>query len=332
LRSALTVATDAGDLVLGGSPEETVSDLVSDYCRAIEAGDEAIMLAPRRAEVRMLNDLAREQLVVDGRIRGPSIDVGGRPFASGDRVVLRRNASDLAVQNGTRGVVASVDAQSQALTIELQDGSLRRLPSRYLHLRTRRGGPAVEHGFALTAHLAQGMTTDRAFVLGSEAVYREWGYVAWSRARLGTRFYAVEPELSEEHHTGAPVEVDRFEELVRRLDRSEAQRVASDALPGAASERRAGAGKHGRITYLEQALGERPDSFRRRRRWDRAARRIERYRARHGITDSTNPLGPEPTERAEQIAWRRAHGDLARSQLELGRRAASDRRSRAVEL
>ena len=56
----------------------------------------------------------------------------------------------------------------------------------------------------MTAHLAQGMTTDRTFVLGSETVYREWGYTAWSRSRLGTRFYAVEPEISDEHHTAAP--------------------------------------------------------------------------------------------------------------------------------
>ena len=30
----------------------------------------------------------------------------------------------------------------------------------------------------LTAHRAQGATVDRAFVLGSDELYREWGYTA----------------------------------------------------------------------------------------------------------------------------------------------------------
>lgn len=38
-------------------------------------------------------------------------------------------------------------------------------------------------------------------MLGSDAAYREWGYVAWSRAREQTRFYICAPE-ADEHHTG----------------------------------------------------------------------------------------------------------------------------------
>ena len=55
----------------------------------------------------------------------------------------------------------------------------------------------------MTARVAQGITVDRAFILGSETVYREWDYVAFSHARHRTRFYVVEPEISEEHHTAA---------------------------------------------------------------------------------------------------------------------------------
>jgi hypothetical protein len=142
-------------------------------------------------------------------------------------------------------------------------------------------------------------------------VYREWGYTAWSRARERTRFYAVEPEISDEHHTAAPVDVDRFEELSRRLDRSEAQRLGLDALPEALADRRAAAGKHTSVTYLDRALGQRPDAIRDRRRWDRAARRIERYRSRHGITDSGDALGPQPAAPLERIAWRRTEHAIA---------------------
>jgi conjugative relaxase-like TrwC/TraI family protein len=329
IRSALTIATDAGDLVLAASPEEAVSGLVADYTAAVERGEDAIMLAPRRAEVRHLNELARQSLLLEGRITGPGLSAAGRDFAVGDRIVLRLNAPDLRVENGTRGTVTAVDTDAEALTIALADGSTRQLPSRYVHLPTRRGGASIEHGYALTTHLAQGMTTDRTFVLGSETVYREWGYTAWSRSRLGTRFYAVEPELSDEHHTAAPVDVDRFEELVRRLDRSEAQRMALDSLPDDAADRRAAASKHATVVYLDQALGSRPETFRKRQRWDRAARQIERYRARHAITDPYEALGPQPQDRLERLAWRRAERTLGRHQLYLG--ALPQRAAREIE-
>lgn len=328
LRDALTIAVQGGDLILDGTPEQAHRRLVSDYCDALGHGEDAIMLAPRRAEVRLLNVLARQRLVDAGNVEGSALDIGGQPFARGDRVVLRRNDRRLDVQNGTRAAVVGADPAVNTLTIELQDGSRRLLPSRYLHLRTRRGGASVEHGYALTAHLAQGMTTDRAFVLGSETVYREWGYVAWSRARRGTRFYAVEPELLDEHHTAAPQAVDRFDEVARRLDRSEAQKTASEDL----AAQRVAAGKHGCVIHLEHALGPRPETFRRRRRWDRAARRIERYRGRHAITDAGSALGPEPTDRRAKVAWRKAQRDLDRSMVERAHSSARERGGRSLGL
>ena len=331
LRSALTIAIDAGDLLLEASPEDAVARLVGDYVASVQHGDDALMLAPRRSEVRHLNELARQALETTGQITGPALEVAGQRFAAGDRVVLRLNAPELGVENGTRGVIHTVDVEGQALTVTLLDGSSRRLPSRYVHLPTRRGGASVQHGYALTAHLAQGMTTDRAFVLGSETVHREWGYTAWSRSRLGTRFYAVEPEIPDEHHTAAVVNVDRFEELVRRLDRSEAQHVAIDSLPQVA-DRRAGAAKHGTVHYLENTLGPRPDAFRKRRRWDRAARQVERFRTAHGITDPAIALGAEPADRMQRLAWRRTHRALVRHQIHLGVTTPDDRSGHAIEL
>ena len=49
----------------------------------------------------------------------------------------------------------------------------------------------LEHGYASTAHRAQGATVDRAFVLGSDELYREWGYTALSRHRDAARFYVT---------------------------------------------------------------------------------------------------------------------------------------------
>ena len=301
LAEALTLAIESGDLVLAETPEAAHGALVGDYVAAVLREEDAIMLAPRRAEVRRLNALARGELMRTGRVSHGGIQIDERAFAVGDRVLLRRNDRGLDVQNGLRGLVAGVDEATGALTLRLADGTRRVLPSRYVHSRTRAGTPAVEHGYALTAHLAQGITVDRAFVLGSETVYREWGYVAWSRARKGTRFYAVDAELDDEHHTAADPPADRFSATVRWLERSEAQAVASESVPAAAL-----AARHARVTYLERALGPRPERLRERRRWDRAARRVERFRQAHGIEDTSLPLGSEPAELAARVEWRKA--------------------------
>ena len=42
---------------------------------------------------------------------------------------------------------------------------------------------------AITAHKAQGLTVDRAFVLATRGVSREWGYAALSRARARADLY-----------------------------------------------------------------------------------------------------------------------------------------------
>jgi conjugative relaxase-like TrwC/TraI family protein len=319
LDEALTVATEAGELVLDLTPEETFARMVTDYCSSLDAGDDAVMLAPRRAEVRHLNDLAREVLSQRGQLGGSSMTVGDHTFAVGDLVVLRLNDRGLNVQNGTRGRVVEVDADAMVMRIALPDGTSRELPSRYLNLRSRSGVPAVQHGYAMTAHLAQGMTTDRTFVLGSETVYREWGYVAWSRARHGTRFYVVEAEVSDEHHTAAAPSDDRFAETLRRLSRSEAQECGIHSRKPQSEEiARASAAKHNRVGYLETALGPRPDTFRRRRRWDRAVRRVERFRSRNAVADAHEALGPRPDERMGAVEWDRAQRYLTKARLGLG--------------
>ena len=73
------------------------------------------------------------------------------------------------------------------------------MPAAYLH------AGHLAHGYAITGHKAQGMTSDHAFVLGSDTIYREWGYVSMSRGRGINRLYAVADGLDvDETHEPSP--------------------------------------------------------------------------------------------------------------------------------
>jgi len=69
--------------------------------------------------------------------------------------------------------VIAVDGTARTLTVALAPGRAVRLPASYLWSRTLRGEPTLLHGHAATAHVVQGMTTGRPFVLGSDTSYRE---------------------------------------------------------------------------------------------------------------------------------------------------------------
>jgi conjugative relaxase-like TrwC/TraI family protein len=157
--------------------------VIEDHARLEAGGLDTVILARRRDEVAALNELAHDRSVAEGRVRGPALTVGDKEYQVGDRVICLANERSGAVSNGTRGVVTAVDVERQTLTLERPD-------KRQLTLDTTHYD-AIDRGYALTVHKAQGMTADIALVVGSEGATREWAYTAMSRATLATHYYEV---------------------------------------------------------------------------------------------------------------------------------------------
>jgi ATP-dependent exoDNAse (exonuclease V) alpha subunit len=196
--------------------------LVADWWAA-GAPERSVMLAYRRDDVAELNRRARERMVEAGRVSGSELVLDGRPFAAGDRVLLRRNDRRLGVANGDRAVVVAVDADRRSLAVSVGERDVV-LPRAYLEAGRR---TPLQHGYAMTGHAAQGLTTDRAFVLATGEASREWLYMALSRGRLENRVYgAAVPERERDEF--APSEPKTAAEAVLELAarRSAAQRMA----------------------------------------------------------------------------------------------------------
>jgi Ti-type conjugative transfer relaxase TraA len=223
-----------GRLVPCRSVHEQTRTLVSDwYVAAREHGmEQTVMLAGRRDEVADLNHLARTTRVAAGELDDlTALTVNGRGFAQGDRVLALRNRPvDRADQdgrhllrNGNRATVVEVDHQAVELTVQLDNGPTVRLPAGYL------ADGHVDHGYAMTIHKAQGMTTGQTFVLASPDLARELGYVAASRHTNEARFYVNVPD-PDERAPGEPALEDRdlYSMFERRLGTERAKHLALD--------------------------------------------------------------------------------------------------------
>jgi conjugative relaxase-like TrwC/TraI family protein len=244
---------DHGRLVARPTSDQLRETLVDDWWEAArrpDAGD-AIMIAHRRTDVAELNALARERMHRDGRLGEEELVTETRAFAVGDRVIARRNDRRAGVVNGTRGEVVGIDTEHGTASLLLPDHSTREIDSSYLD------DGWLDHAYALTAHAAQGATVDRSFVLGSDELYREWGYTALSRHRDQARFYVVSPGSVERALPGLEPHQDAMaEDVVAMLSPSRRKELALDLLDraGPTAAERAVREAHAEIARAEDRI------------------------------------------------------------------------------
>ena len=143
---------------------ERRAEVVAEHARLEDRGVDAVILAQRRDEVTALNELARDSAVAAERVQGPALTVDGKEYQAGDRVLCLTNDRANGVSNGARATVISVDVERQTLTLERGD-------HRQVVIDTTRYD-AIDRGYAMTVHKAQGMTAEVALVVGSDGATR----------------------------------------------------------------------------------------------------------------------------------------------------------------
>jgi conjugative relaxase-like TrwC/TraI family protein len=226
-RDYLAYAEKLERLVVSESPVTTRAHLLADWWE--HARDDLpgnVMLALRRRDVTDLNQLARSLMEIDGRLGKERLTIPGREFAVGDRVVCLRNSDLLGVKNGTTGTVERIVLDQRALVVATDRGPTVELSRRYLETDN------VRHAYALTGHAAQGLTVERAFVLGAgDARLQEWGYVALSRARAQTRLYVTGNPRERDSHFHDLDDRDPLTRFGRALEESAVESLAVDQRP-----------------------------------------------------------------------------------------------------
>jgi ATP-dependent exoDNAse (exonuclease V) alpha subunit len=136
-------------------------------------------------------------------LAGPELRVGEVAFARSDRVVVKRNDARVGVTNGERGVVVAVDLEQQRLAVRLGHDVVT-LDHGFLANPTRHGDSPLTHGYAITCHVAQGVTVDQAFVLADDSLTSELGYTAMSRGQHRNDLYLADRRTSRARSTRPP--------------------------------------------------------------------------------------------------------------------------------
>jgi conjugative relaxase-like TrwC/TraI family protein len=224
--------TEAGRVHIGRERLDTMMAMVDAWWKDTRSHDiESVrMLAGRRSDIEMLNQLARSRAETEGLLTGPPLETRmGLRLQAGDRIVVKTNwytHNDL--RNGQTGTVTAVDLGTGGLSFRRDhDGVEVVLPKRYV-------AQSVDYGYAQTIHTAQGHTYEQAHVYVDQAMTAEHGYTGLSRARGETHIWTADGPgpLGDCIHAHYPPAVeDRTGTLVRQFSRSGARHTASDHYP-----------------------------------------------------------------------------------------------------
>ncbi|RVH83312.1 Ti-type conjugative transfer relaxase TraA [Sinorhizobium meliloti] len=192
--SAALAAYEQRDMVrTGWTRDDAITTLIADWDRDYDPAKSSLILAHRRRDVRMLNEMARDKLVERGLIeKGHAFktEEGSRQFAVGDQIVFLKNEGSIGVKNGMLARV--VEAQPGRLVAEIGSGD----DCRQVVVE-QRFYANVDHGYATTVHKSQGATVDRVKVLASSTLDRHLAYVAMTRHREAAELYVGLEEFAQ---------------------------------------------------------------------------------------------------------------------------------------
>ncbi len=217
-------ADQAGRIETFEEPDAAREQALAEWTTAAaEVGPAQAVMIARENELRdELNHAARELRKEQGAL-GEERDYGPVQLAVGDRVICRRNDRGVDVDNGMRGTVRHLDANT--VTIDTDGGLVRKLPAAYVQEH-------VEHAYSLTGHGMQGGTVQTAIVVASPRdLSAGWSYTALSRARGETRLLVYEESLERERSGFAPpdeTEKATREELLARTEQRMSERDDED--------------------------------------------------------------------------------------------------------
>lgn len=192
----------------GGEEEAMIDAAYNAWRTDTQAGRISVLIAESSQTVTTLNNRARHDSILDGTLRSlKEVELNDGSLAGvGDVVITRRNDRRLQgagtwVRNGDRWKITKV-RDDGSVTIRpawRRYGGAITLPAAYV-------SEFVDLGYAVTAHRAQGITTDTAHTVATSRSTRENFYVSMTRGRHANHAYVAVDQPDEVHDQAHPSE------------------------------------------------------------------------------------------------------------------------------
>jgi len=192
--------------------------------------EQAVIICRDNQRRERLNELARAHLREQEQL-GETVQIHGREWGVGERVIARRNDRGRDLDNGMRATITAIDQDRDRLIVQVDAGGPRELDAHYIDRH-------VQHAYALTGHGMQGGTVQWVAVIGQpEDFSRNWSYTALSRAREPMQIFVIdEPtRLQDQRAEIAPAagneeHLDPLERLARRMRDRDDEDLALEQL------------------------------------------------------------------------------------------------------
>ncbi|WP_156198659.1 MobF family relaxase [Actinotalea caeni] len=209
LRHGRTEAIDTyaeHDRVTGGDTEAMIDAAYTAWRNDTLNGASTVLIADSNDSVHALNQRARADLILDGTVdaRREVALQGDARAGVGDTIITRKNDRRLRtprgwVRNGDRWTVIDIRDDGSLTARRANSRGTVILPAGYV-------SDHVDLGYAVTAHRAQGITTDTSHVLVDSSTTRENLYVAMTRGRHANLVYVATDRPDDNHTTPHPAD------------------------------------------------------------------------------------------------------------------------------
>lgn len=187
-----------------GDPIAMATDALASYRADIGAGKDTLLICDTTEIADALNQRLHTEAI--GAHADTVTAARGHRIGVGDLIITRRNnptielrntkdpaAQETPVRNGHRWRVTAIDPENSLIAARrLDDNALAVFYRDYVREH-------ITHGYAVTVHSAQGVTTDTSHAILGETTTRQMLYVALTRARHTNTAYLYERTTEHEH-------------------------------------------------------------------------------------------------------------------------------------
>ncbi len=194
------------DRIAGGDTEAMIDAAYTAWRTDTLAAVSTVLIADSNDSVHALNQRARADLILDGTVdaRREVALQGDARAGVGDLIITRKNDRRLHtprgwVRNGDRWIVTDIRDDGSLTARRADSRGTVILPADYV-------SDHVDLGYAVTAHRAQGITTDTSHVLVDPSTTRENLYVAMTRGRHANLVYVATDRPDDNHATPHPAD------------------------------------------------------------------------------------------------------------------------------